>query len=103
HSVLYSLGHIRDPRAIEPIIKFKNHPDSEIRKAVAHGLWEYKDRRAIDALIQLSTDEAETVRDWATFGLGRTIETNTKKVREALAARLSDPYEEARLEAIMGL
>jgi HEAT repeat protein len=103
YSVIYALGHIRDPRAIERIIKFKNHPDKDIRFAVSHGLWTYKDKHAINALIELSSDEADKVRDWATFGLGQMIETNTVRVREALAARLSDTFEEARFEAIKGL
>jgi len=103
YSAIFALGYIRDPRAIEPIMTFKNHPDEDIRFAVTHGLCEYKDKRAINALIELSTDEVDKVGDWATFGLGQMIETNTIQVREALAARLGDSFKEAHIEAIKGL
>src|SRR5262249_16743405 len=45
----------------------------------------------------------ESVRDWATFGLGQLIERDTPKLRAALLVRLEDPDEKTRIEAVRGL
>jgi HEAT repeat protein len=58
---------------------------------------------AVHTLIELSRDQDELVRDWATFGLGSQIETDTAPIREALFARLSDADEIVRGEALVGL
>lgn len=99
----HALAHIRDRRAIKPLVKLKNHPSGLVRFAVAHGMWTYKNSLAIKTLIELSTDADKDVRDWAAFGLSQMIDRDTPEIREALAARLTDDFEEARLEAIMGL
>lgn len=98
------------PAAIELMLPFKNHPNEEVRGAVVHALVGRQDDRAIAALIELSRDERPTVRNWATFGLGDQLgepgdETflDRPDLREALAARLSDPDEETRAEAVLGL
>src|SRR5262249_24072368 len=52
--------------------------------------------------IELSEDEDEDVRDWATFGLGTQIDLDTPQIREALAMRLDDSGE-AQGEAMVGL
>jgi HEAT repeat protein len=99
----FALGHIRDPRAVEPLVRLKDHPSEDIRYAVVFGLLTHEDEPAIATLIELSQDQDEDVRDWATFGLGSQIETDTPEIREALAARLNDNCEDARFEAIIGL
>jgi HEAT repeat protein len=104
-NVLYSigvaLGHLHDPRAIEPLVKLKAHPDFDVRYGVVFGLLTHRDDLAIKTLIELSSDPAIEVRDWATFGLGSQIETDTPEIREALFARLDDPA--ASGEAMVGL
>jgi len=102
-SACVALGHLHQSEAIEPLIKLKNHPESQIRYAVTFGLLAYEDERAIQALIELSQDEDDEVRDWATFGLGVLIETDTPEIRDALFLRLSDSYGNAIGEAMVGL
>ena len=43
------------------------------------------------------------MRDWATFGLGRLCERNTKAIRQALLERIDDPDEGVRFEAFSGM
>ena len=43
------------------------------------------------------------MRDWATFALGTLADEDTPALRDALAARLDDPDEDTRLEAVHGL
>ena len=104
--VCFALGHINDPRAIEPVAKFKNHPDADVRWGVVHMMTGHVNDLAIKTLIELSADEDDNVRDWATFGIGdvaNLYEIDSPEIREALAARLDDTYLAARLEAITGL
>jgi HEAT repeat protein len=102
-SAAVGLGHLRDERAIEPLVALSSNPDDEVRRSVVHGLMGYDDDRAVDALIDLSADSAGGVRDWATFALGVQIDRDTPEVRDALAARLDDSDVDARAEAIRGL
>jgi len=49
------------------------------------------------------TDVDDSVRDWATFGIGSLCDIDTPELRDALAARLADADEEVRGEAVVGL
>ncbi len=96
--------------AIDLMLPFKSHPNEEVRGAVVHAILGRQEDRAIAALIELSQDERPSVRNWATFGLGDQLGEPGDKdfldrsdIREALAARLSDPDEETRAEAVLGL
>jgi HEAT repeat protein len=100
-----AVGHNPDCiEAIEPLLKLKTHPDEDVRFGVAFGLLTHIDERAINALIELSSDEDDKVRDWATFGLGSMIEIDTPAIRAALYSRVAtnDPSE-AYSEALNGL
>ncbi|HAA29453.1 MAG TPA: hypothetical protein DCE56_19350 [Cyanobacteria bacterium UBA8553] len=106
-NVLYSigiaLGHIQDSRAIPPLAKFKNHPNSDVRFGVVIGISCQENELAISTLLELSSDEDEEVRNWATFGLGSQIEADTVEIREALFQRLVEEDHEIRGEALVGL
>ncbi len=103
-SIGIALGHRHDPRAIEPLVRLKKHPDEDVREGVVFGLLDHEDELAIQTLIELSEDpDAYYIRDWATFGLGTQIKANTPPIREALIARLADEAGIVRGEAMIGL
>ena len=107
-SIGIALGHLEDSRAVEPLVKFKNHPDAFVRYGVVSGISGHELPLAIKTLIELSDDkDSDLVRDWATFGLGVQIDVDTPEIREALWQRLvrENPEENYEIygEALMGL
>lgn len=97
-----ALGHTPDESAVPSLIRFKRHPNASVRFAVVFALAGYEDELAIKTKIDMSFDEDELVRDWATFGLGR-IDVDTPEIRAALLARIADADETTRGEALVGL
>lgn len=102
-SIASAFGHLGDVRAIPPLVKLARHHSEDVRWGAAFGLGGHSDRRAIRAMIRLTRDEDADVRDWATFGLGTLIDNNTREIRDALFARVTDPDREIRGEAFRGL
>jgi len=113
-SIGHALGEICVPAAVEMMIPYASHPEPDVRFAVVSALHRQRDPRAIETLIELSRDESGRVRDWATFGLGNQVGSDdpdaqgepavdTSALLDALADRLTDPHEDARCEAIVGL
>lgn len=102
-----ALGHLQAEKAIPALVALKNHPDAAVRYGVVLGLQCQEDEQAIQTLIELSSDQDWDVRNWATFGLGSMIETNTEVVRDALFQRLmQEPAgegDEIYGEALVGL
>lgn len=102
-NIVVALGHRRDPRAIDPVVALQHHPAAYVRYGVALALMSFDDDRAVDTLITLSADADDMVRDWATFGLGSIQDVDTPAVRQALIARIDDPDDDTRGEALVGL
>lgn len=106
-AITFALGRMNDEKAIQRILKLKNHAHEDIRFAVVHGLLTIDEIDAVKALIELSSDSDEDVRNWAVFGLGSMIETDTEEIRNALFARIgekgSEVCDEIRGEALVGL
>jgi HEAT repeat protein len=101
---LCAIGWLRDLRGMDTILPYLDHPDSDIRYWVTHGLVAlHEDQRSIAGLIHLTTDSCVEVRDWATFGLGSMTEQDTPEIRQALMARLDDLDDIVRGEALVGL
>src|SRR4051812_42444448 len=69
-SAAVGLGPLRDDRAIEPLAALATHLSPHVRVSVVHGLMGHDEDRAVSALVRLSADQDEDVRDWATFALG---------------------------------
>ncbi len=98
-----ALGHHRDPRAVPPLARLRDHPAPSVRLAVAVAVGGFDAPAAIEELIDLSADADPDLRDWATFGLGSQTDANTPAVSEALARRLADEDADTKGEAILGL
>jgi len=106
YSVAVGLGHLgSEPRKVKPLLKLKNHPDPQVRYGVVFGLYGEEDSLAIQALIELSSDKDDDIRDWATFGLGSMLNVDTSQIREALFARVIDPNDKSSAvgEGLVGL
>ena len=88
---------------MQTILRFQEHPEADVRFAVTHALGGLENEQAIQALIDLSADPDHDARNWATFNLGSLIDTDSSSIREALVARLDEPDDEIRGEAIVGL
>lgn len=103
-SAIHALGHLDNPAGIPLIVSYQQHPEAEIRFAVACALGAYaNDPEAVQALIALTRDADDNVRDWAVFGLGNLGDADSTEIRDALFARLNDSNEEVRDEAMVGL
>jgi HEAT repeat protein len=101
-AALIAFGHLR-VGDLSLMASCARHPDPEIRRAVVHALLPRDELPARRLLIELSADPAETVRDWATFGLGTCSRADSPDLRAALVERLDDADDETRGEAIFGL
>ncbi|HEX6500837.1 MAG TPA: HEAT repeat domain-containing protein [Micromonosporaceae bacterium] len=97
-----------DPAQLPVALHLTTHDDPQVRRAAAQALPHLTDEPAaeavVDALVTLTTDPWDDVRDWACFALGTQLsEADGPRLRDALAARLSDPHDETRCEALVGL
>ena len=108
-SIGIAFGHLKEARGVLPLVKFKAHPNPGVRMSVVLGLTAQEDELAIETLIELSADDDGDIRNWATFGLGSQVDTNTSELRDALFDRAiletgaDDPSAEIRGEALLGL
>jgi HEAT repeat protein len=104
-SAAVALGRLADPGAVPELLGLAGHPDPEVRQQVGAalaGLVPGGDAVATGVLVRLSRDPVPRVRDWATLALAE-LPDDTPVVRDALAARLSDPDPETAAEAARGL
>jgi HEAT repeat protein len=93
-----------DPSVVAMLTPHANHLDPAVREAVLHAVRRSGHPDAITALISLSRDSLDDLREWATFALGSQLPlVDGVDVREALAARLTDTHEPTRDEAVIGL
>lgn len=78
-------------------------PHEDVRDGVAFALLGRDDDESLRALARLSGDTDQDVRNWATFGLGSQNERDEPWIRNALYARLDDPFIDAAVEGALGL
>lgn len=87
----------------EILLSLVHHPDFLVRWYLTFAFGDDENYESTAALIQLSCDCDEAIRDWATFALGNSEHLYSPAVRAALIARLDDTDATTRLEAINGL
>jgi methionyl-tRNA formyltransferase len=102
-AIAHAFANLGDPYGTEVLLRLGDHADAAVRAGVVEALTGRENDRAIAALIRLSADPDDDIRDWATFALGAICTRDTEELREALVARLDDECEEPRLEAVHGL
>jgi HEAT repeats len=99
-----TLGHLGVPSVTSEVLRYCDHPNDSIRLVTAMALPGLRGApEVVPALIRLSRDRDEDVRDWATFGLMNWIEDDTPEVRQAFLDRLDDPNAAVRGQALLGL
>lgn len=96
-----------DQRAVPVLAALAGHPDAEVRQRVASSfagvVTGLPDGPDIRALITLTRDKDQEVRNWATFTLGFQAEVDSPAIRAALWERTTDDNADAREEGIRGL
>jgi HEAT repeat protein len=103
-SAISALGHLANPKAIPLILRYQDHPNQDVRLAVAFALGCFpNDPPSICALMTLTMDSSSDVRDWAVFGLGVQGDADSPEIRETLLRCLNDADENVREEAAVGL
>jgi HEAT repeat protein len=105
YGVIFALGHHADERALPEVVRLAGHDSEVIRDAVAHALPRVLPQghtEGLSALIRLTQDTDDEIRDWATAGLAGLEDDNTV-IREALYARLDDPCLIIAVEGARGL
>ncbi|MFI8462012.1 HEAT repeat domain-containing protein [Kitasatospora sp. NPDC085464] len=106
-SAVAALHHLADPRGLAAVLGQTEHHDEDVRQAVAFTLPSVAGdpacREAVTALIRLSEDRSDFVRDWATFGLGLESAGDNELIRHALLERVADPDPDTAGEAFLGL
>ena len=106
-SAVVALGHLADPRGLDAALRQAAHDDEDVRQAVAFTLpsvtGDVASPEAVAALVRLSSDRSDFVRDWATFGLGLEWAGDSEQIRRALLDRVGDPDPEIAGEAFLGL
>ena len=82
-------------RGAQSVLAQRHHHDPTVRLAVAQSAegvaGEPPDPAIVEAVIGLTRDEDDGVRNWATFSLALLFEIDSPAVRDALIERLVDP------------
>jgi HEAT repeat protein len=101
-SLIHAISHLHEPKSLPYLLPFIKNDSAAARQAVAMALHTSWGQSAILALLELMSDESESVRDWATFAF-RTSKIDSTEIRTALIQRLSDDDKTTRSEAICAL
>lgn len=108
-AVVAAFGHLGDGRALQDVLRFTGNENAGLRQSVAFALPSLIDEEdagkagaAVEALVALTKDPDEEVRDWATFGLAQ-LQADSTQVRDALVRRLADENPDVAGEALVGL
>ncbi len=94
------LGHLKDDRAIDPLLDALRAPDEDLREHAARALSSFTDTRIVPALTHSLTDERAAVRLAAVDALGL---THAAAALDPLSALLRDSQSTMRTEAARAL
>jgi HEAT repeat protein len=104
YSILSAFGHLDNVSAVPLLLRYQDSPLHQVRYAACFALGCFpNDVRSIEALLKLTSDPEEAIREWAVFGLGVMGGADSPEIREALLRCLNDPDEDVREEAAVGL
>lgn len=104
-SVLAALGHQGDPRGLPQVLDIigrEGHKRTMTDAIALADVLPGDHPEGLALLIDMTSDEADEVRDWATAGLAA-LDADTPEIREALVARLDDTDLHTVAEATRGL
>ena len=103
-AAITALGHVDNPAAVGLVSAYQNHPDADVRYAVAFTLGSFpNDPGSVPILVKLMEDRDADVRDWATFALGVLGGASSGEILDALWRRMDDPNNDVREEAMVSL
>ena len=116
-----AIGRLRDPAGAPKVVALLADPDMSVRAAAALAAWKFADPQPfVDPLIASLAAEDVGVRITCAYALarlasagtapatsgapaGRLAETDVTRARAALAARVTDPEAEVRMQVARGL
>jgi HEAT repeat protein len=93
-------GTIAAPELLDPVLRFADHSDPEVRGAVARSLGGFPDSRAHHVLLRLISDDAWQVRTRAATALGT---LGVEQAQGALEKAVADGNWWVRLRAALAL
>lgn len=103
-SAIFALGHLNNANAVPLILRYRAHPDKNVRFAVCFALGCFPDdSQSVSGLLKLTSDADADIRDWAVFGLGVQGNADSMEIREVLLRCLEDANDDVREEAAVGL
>jgi methionyl-tRNA formyltransferase len=102
-TIASAFANLGAPHGTETLLRLRRHDDARVREGAADALAGRDDEGVFEALVELTSDPEPSIRDWATFALGTLSPKDTPTLRDALAARLDDPDDSTRIEAVHGL
>lgn len=99
-----ALGQIGDKRAALDVLRYVGDAEPSMRLTVVMALPGFRGTPdVLAALIGLTRDSDEDVRDWAVFGLMNSFNNDTPDIRQAFVDRLADTNATVRGQALLGL
>jgi len=70
-SSIWTLGRVKDPRAVQVLINTLGNKDPLMREKAAEALGHTGDLKAVESLISILNDQEETIREAAAGALGK--------------------------------
>ena len=86
---MFVFGHLGNRRCEGALIGLRNHFDDDVRHGVAFSLCGATSDAAVGALLELTDDPYEMVRDWVTTSIGQTVSIDGPEIRDALLRRVN--------------